>query len=113
MSASPSPSPAPAPATKYYASISGKPSDPLPDEFVTVVRKLEAALKAPLWLLIQNSDMGDMGNMDGAVYRGFETHDLRLKKIALSRCWWNLRAVRLNTRTKSHDYFRGELVFLR
>src|SRR5260370_42666299 len=68
--------PAPAPATKhYYASISGKPSDPLPDGFVVVVQKLEAALKAPLWLLIQNADTG---SMDAMVYTGFRDarHDI-------------------------------------
>jgi hypothetical protein len=76
----PAPTPAPAPATKYYASISGKPSDPLPDEFVVAVKKLEAALKAPLWLLIQNSDIGEMGNMDGAVYRGFRDARLEIEE---------------------------------
>jgi hypothetical protein len=76
MSSNPAPTPAPTPK-RYYASISGKPSDPLPDGFVVVIRKLETALKAPLWLLIQN---GEMSSMDSAVYVGFRDARLEIEE---------------------------------
>jgi hypothetical protein len=78
MSTNPAPAPAPTsaptPTPKHYASISGKPGDPLPDGFVAAVKKLEAALGAPIWLLIQN---GEMNVIDHALYVGFR--DARLQ----------------------------------
>ncbi len=73
----PAPTPAPAPVPKhYYASISGKPSEPLPDGFVVAIKKLEVALKAPLWLLIQNGEM----SMDGPVYTSFRDAKLEIEE---------------------------------
>jgi hypothetical protein len=73
---------------KYVASI--YPDDPgecLPTELVKVVRDLEAALKLPVWLLIQNpSGMSELDSLNDELERAFlaTRHDLPVgKPIAL------------------------------
>jgi hypothetical protein len=52
---------------KYYGSIHPGKSQPVPDEFAVAVKKLEAAIGCPIWLLIQNEDM----SLDAGVFRAF------------------------------------------
>lgn len=90
MSSHPVPATTPVPTPKqYYASISGKPGDPLPEDFVVAVKNLEAAIKAPIWLLIQNGEM----SIDGSVYAGFRDARLDIEEnrpVALPGgiAWW-------------------------
>ncbi|MBI3938878.1 MAG: hypothetical protein HY323_18045 [Betaproteobacteria bacterium] len=58
------------PETKgFKASLYGS-DEPLPKEFVELIRKLEADLEIPIWMIIHNGD-GQWGNIDNRIYQAF------------------------------------------
>jgi hypothetical protein len=68
--ADPSPAASSAPEARYAASLYCGP-EPLPRDFVRLVRALERELEMPIWLLIQQ-DEGDFGDINAAVHKAFD-----------------------------------------
>src|SRR6266478_8489414 len=66
------PAPAPAPTPRYAVSIYPGTQHPVPETLADAIRKLEASLGMPVWMLIQDGDENNpFGEINDAVRNGF------------------------------------------
>jgi len=63
----------------YHASIFPAESRTIPEGFAKLVRKLESALKMPVWFLIQNADPACCPHICIHLYKGFQNQKNQIK----------------------------------
>ena len=56
---------------QFFASIYPGPETPLPEKFADLVLQLQAAIGAPIWLLVQN-DQSEWGEIQWRVFQGIQ-----------------------------------------